>query len=234
MKTYIYILQDPVTLEVRYVGKSNNPIRRFKSHLWDRPKCTSYSYRWIQKLLKQSLKPIMTIIDETEDDWKSLEQYWIAQFKAWGYKLTNLTLGGEGSYGAGQWNNVAVTAFTKEGLIIKTFKSQKECSLYFNTSAENVKNVCNGRNHLLLKQYQLKIGTLNSNIENFNYSRSYNWKNKPISYVQQKSIICIEDKLEFKSITEASIYYNIGITSISNNLKQLSKKLRNGKSFKYK
>ena len=58
--------------------------------------------------------------------------------------------------------------------------------------------------------------------------------NKPETYPQQKIIICVEDNLEFNSITEASVYYNIGISSIHNNLKKLSKKLRNGKSFKYK
>lgn len=234
MKTYIYILQDPITEEVRYVGKSINPKRRYRSHLWDKPKVKYYSYYWIQSLLKRGLKPIMTIIDETETNWEELERYWILQFKTWGYSLTNITEGGEGCTGAGQWNNVPVTAFTKEGKLIKNFESQKECAKYFNTSASNVKQVCNGRNLLLLKKYQIKFGTLNGDIPPFEYNREYNWKNKPISYPQQKTIICNEDNLEFTSITKAALFYNVGITSISNNLKNLSKKLRNGKSFRYK
>lgn len=234
MKTYIYILQDPITQEVRYVGKSNNPKRRYTSHLCDKPKVKYYSYYWIQSLLEKGLKPIMTVIDETESDWQQLEKYWIEQFKVWGFKLTNITEGGEGCYGAGKWNNVPVTAFTKEGTLIKSFDSQKECAMYFNTSSSNVKQVCNSRNLLLLKKYQIKLGTFNKDIPPFEYNREYNWKNKPISYPQQKTIICNEDNLEFASITEASIFYNVGITSISNNLKKLSKKLRNGKSFIYK
>ena len=99
MKTYIYILQDPITQEVRYVGKSNNPKRRYTSHLCDKPKVKYYSYYWIQSLLKKGLKPIMTIIDETDHDWQQLEKYWIGQFKAWGFKLTNITEGGEGQRG---------------------------------------------------------------------------------------------------------------------------------------
>ena len=234
MKTYIYILQDPITQEVRYVGKSNNPKRRYTSHLCDKPKIKYYSYYWIQSLLKKGLKPIMTIIDETDSDWQQLEKYWIGQFKAWGFKLTNITEGGEGCYGAGKWNNVPVTAFTKEGILIKSFDSQKECAIYFNTSSGNVKQVCNGRSKLLLKQYQLKVGIFTENISPFKYKRNYNWVNKPETYPQQKIIICVEDNLEFNSITEASVYYNTGISSIHNNLKKLSKKLRNGKSFKYK
>lgn len=32
-------------------------------------------------------------------DWVFWEQYWISQFKTWGFKLTNETNGGEGTYG---------------------------------------------------------------------------------------------------------------------------------------
>lgn len=33
MRNYIYILKDPVSNEIRYVGKSNNPNNRLKRHL---------------------------------------------------------------------------------------------------------------------------------------------------------------------------------------------------------
>ena len=37
----------------------------------------------------------MEIIDEVpEEEWEFWEQYWISQFKCWGFNLTNLTLGG--------------------------------------------------------------------------------------------------------------------------------------------
>jgi len=32
-KVYIYTLEDPISEEIRYVGKANNPINRFKNHL---------------------------------------------------------------------------------------------------------------------------------------------------------------------------------------------------------
>ena len=234
MITYIYILQDPITKDVRYVGKTNNPKLRKRSHLWKCDKNKSHCYKWVNSVLKKGLKPIFTVIDEIDGNWEWLEMYWIEQFKVWGANLTNITKGGEGCYGAGKWNNVPVTAFTKEGVLIKSFDSQKECAIYFNTSYGNVNQVCNGRNLLLLKKYQLKVGILTENILHFKYERTYNWVNKPEIYPQQKVIICIEDNIEFKSITEASIYYNVGISSIHNNLKKLSKKLKNGKSFKYK
>lgn len=234
MKTYIYILQDPITLNVRYVGKSNNPKRRFDSHLWTKPKNTTHCYYWIKNLLNNNLKPIMTIIDETENDWEFLEKYWIEQFKQWGFKLTNLTDGGEGAYGAGQWNNEPVTAFDKEGKLIKNFESYEKCAKYFNTKRTNVSAVISGHTKLLLKKYQIKKGTIDKNIDPYINERTYTWENKPDIYWTSKSIICIEDNKEFDSITIAANYYKVKITSITNNLNRRSKKLKNGKSFKYK
>ena len=102
MKTYIYILQDPNTLQVRYVGKTENLKKRFYQHtnrkVQERSR-RNYLSNWLLKLLISDKKPIMTAIDETESDWKSLEQYWIEQFKVWGFKLVNLTNGGDGISG---------------------------------------------------------------------------------------------------------------------------------------
>jgi len=102
MKTYIYILQDPDTLSVRYVGKTTNFKKRFYQHT--NKKIQEYSRKrylsnWLLKLINNNKKPIMTIIDETEDDWKTLEIYWISQFKSWGFNLVNLTIGGDGIEG---------------------------------------------------------------------------------------------------------------------------------------
>lgn len=232
MKTYIYILEDPITQEVRYVGKSNNPKRRYQSHLCNKPKVKYHSYYWIQNLLKNGVKPILTIIDETEDNWESLEKYWIEQFKNWGYKLTNCTLGGEGVYGAGKWNNTPVSAYSKEGIFIKSFESQKECANYFKTSPANVKNSVSGRNILLLKKYQIRYGINQDRIEKAKNRKIRNNKGKSLIKNKRK-IICIEDNIIFYSLTEASIYYNISITSISNILNERAKKSRNKKSFRY-
>jgi hypothetical protein len=38
-------------------------------------------------------------LDKIIKEINSLEIYWIAQFKTWGFRLTNSTLGGEGGYG---------------------------------------------------------------------------------------------------------------------------------------
>lgn len=96
-KTYIYTLSNH-NGEVRYVGKSNNPIERNISHISEsKRKVNTYKNNWINNLLKNGQYPIMEIIDEVDiSEWQFWEKYWISQFKAWGFKLTNGTDGGDG------------------------------------------------------------------------------------------------------------------------------------------
>lgn len=99
MVIYIYTLAHPITGEVRYVGKTDNLARRFSTHTTSLT-YKNYTTNWIKSLKSSGLKPVMEVLDETDlHNWVVVEQYWIAQFKAWGFKLTNLTAGGEGSYG---------------------------------------------------------------------------------------------------------------------------------------
>ena len=94
--TFIYILIDPETNYVRYVGKSNSPNDRYRVHL-TRNNNKSYKTNWIQSLIKKKLKPILCIIDEVNiEEWVFWETYWISQFKSWGFNLTNCTIGGDG------------------------------------------------------------------------------------------------------------------------------------------
>jgi hypothetical protein len=233
MKTYIYILQEPDTLLVRYVGKSNNPKRRLQHHLSNKDKNNSHSNNWIKSLKLKGLIPIMTVIDETDKDWRLLEMYWIEQFKAWGFNLTNCTNGGEGAYGAGQWNNKPVSAYTKEGRFIKSFESQKQCAEHFKTSQGNVKMCINGKNILLLKKYQIRLGKDITDILPAPSYKKYEWKNKPEVHWMSKPVKCNEDNIEFNSITEAAEYYGILKTSINNILNGKAKQTRSKKSFSY-
>src|SRR3989344_4471150 len=94
--TFIYILIDPNTKLVRYVGKSNKPKRRYYKHCSKSNKNT-HKVNWINKLLNENKKPILEIIDEVPiEDWQFWEVYWVSQFKTWGFNLTNNTNGGDG------------------------------------------------------------------------------------------------------------------------------------------
>jgi hypothetical protein len=93
---YIYKLIDPITNEVRYIGQTDNPQRRFNGHLSSSTNVKSSSYNthkscWIRKLVNSGYEPIMEIVDscETLEQSNSLEKLYIESFVERGFKLTN-------------------------------------------------------------------------------------------------------------------------------------------------
>lgn len=103
MKTNIYILIDPRTNMVRYVGKANNVSQRYKAHLNRARKHQIHKANWINQLKLDGLKPILEVIDEVPiNNWQYWETYWISQFRTWGFDLINYTNGGDGCTFANQ------------------------------------------------------------------------------------------------------------------------------------
>ena len=97
MRVFIYILLHPITLDIRYVGKTKNPKQRFHNHCNKAHNPKSHKRNWINSLREQGLKPIMQVIDKVEEsEWQFWEQYWIVQLKCWGFNLVNHTAGGDG------------------------------------------------------------------------------------------------------------------------------------------
>jgi hypothetical protein len=93
--TFIYSLCDPLSLEVRYVGKSDDPWRRYCRHLVDKEQ--THKVAWIQCLLKNGFNPILQILEECDKSvWEERERNWISFEKRCGCDLTNSTLGREG------------------------------------------------------------------------------------------------------------------------------------------
>jgi hypothetical protein len=93
---YIYVLIDPRTDEIKYVGKKNNPEKRLYSHLCPcMLKADNIKNRWLKKLKKEKLKPIMKVIDTTDNDhWEEKEKYWIKHYRELGCPLKNISDGG--------------------------------------------------------------------------------------------------------------------------------------------
>lgn len=92
----IYCLIDPLTNDVKYVGKTEKSLE-FRLHQHLIKKDNTHVRCWIKSLKKKFEVPIIELIEEVcENDWVFWEKFWICQFKCWGFKLTNLTLGGDG------------------------------------------------------------------------------------------------------------------------------------------
>lgn len=95
-KTNIYALIDPITNEVKYIGKSNNIIQRYKAHINKSRKHQKNKIEWINSLNENGLKPLIFVLDEVPmGESKFWETYWVSQMKTWGYTLFNYT----GRYG---------------------------------------------------------------------------------------------------------------------------------------
>ena len=95
--TYIYTLSDPITGDIRYVGKTTNLKQRYKAHCDPSKSKHTHKYNWIQSLRKQRLKPIMEVIDEVPtSEWKFWEKWWFQVIKSWDFNLVNHTAGGDG------------------------------------------------------------------------------------------------------------------------------------------
>lgn len=94
--TFIYVLCEPDTEEIRYVGKSDDPIKRFWQHLSDYTK--SYRASWIKSLKAKNKQPKLKIIDEVPIEyWQQWEVAYIQFFTESGCMLVNGTLGGDGT-----------------------------------------------------------------------------------------------------------------------------------------
>lgn len=73
---YIYILQDPITKEIKYCGKTHNIKERYIGHLKEKSK--NEKCYWLHELKGKNQKPIINVIDEvSDDDWDFWEKYWI-------------------------------------------------------------------------------------------------------------------------------------------------------------
>jgi hypothetical protein len=96
--TYIYVLQHPLTGEVRYVGKTVDLSDRKKGHrIEGRTRCDA----WKRSLRREDLEPVLEVIETVPvgANWVDRERYWIHYYRQNGARLTNLTDGGEGTQG---------------------------------------------------------------------------------------------------------------------------------------
>lgn len=101
MPTTIYRLIDPRTNQIRYIGKTCQDPREYKTKYFFTMRDDFYVCRWVNSLLREGFRPIFEIIETVPDggDWGERETYWIAKYKATGCSLCNLTSGGEGAPG---------------------------------------------------------------------------------------------------------------------------------------
>lgn len=92
--TYIYGLYELGKDEIRYIGKSDNPFNRIRSHIND--KSFSHKSCWIKSVVKNDGKICLKIVSVIPyDKWKEMEVYYISEYRKKN-DLVNYTSGGDG------------------------------------------------------------------------------------------------------------------------------------------
>lgn len=79
----IYVLKNPETNEIHYVGRSVNPNGRYRVHIYlaRHSKHKNKKDAWICSLLNKGLKPDMEIIDSVSiENAMEKEKYWIEKY----------------------------------------------------------------------------------------------------------------------------------------------------------
>ena len=161
-KQFIYILKDPISMEIKYVGKSNNPERRLKSHMSEYSLIENWTSKnkWLKHLKNNNLYPEMEIIDNGPDqNINQLEKKWIIYYKSIGIKLTNETEGGDGFDWTGRKHNEenimkmkmnhpfrkTIIQFDLENNIINKYDSSHDAGIKTGFSRSQIVNCCKGK-----------------------------------------------------------------------------------------
>lgn len=102
MQFLIYGLIDPVTRQLRYIGKSQRGLLRPQQH--SMPSYlggNTHKNNWVKSLLSMGTKPEIVIIQEFDspDILSQAEIHWISYFRDLGCPLTNHCRGGNGFTG---------------------------------------------------------------------------------------------------------------------------------------
>jgi hypothetical protein len=96
----IYTLNDPQTLQARYVGVTHQGGKvRLRRHLNAAKRGRTYCANWIRSLVRLGLRPFYRVIEYGQGGgWAERERFWIVEYRGF-CDLTNLTEGGEGALG---------------------------------------------------------------------------------------------------------------------------------------
>lgn len=150
MKTKIYKLIDPITKEVKYIGKSNTDLlKRLVGHLNQiyRAELFSDKKEWMEELLKQGLCPIIEEIEEIESTLvKERERYWVQEFSKT-CKLYNIQYNNNKDLANHLHERVKrkIYEYDLNGNFIKEWESLFIAANFYNIDSSNICYVANGK-----------------------------------------------------------------------------------------
>lgn len=94
MIEYIYALVDPITKDVKYVGKSKKPKSRYTQHIKKLDKTGTPKKQWLLSLFDKGLKPNMIILETvTDGTGREREQHFVTMHEATTLNIHNPSKG---------------------------------------------------------------------------------------------------------------------------------------------
>lgn len=161
----IYTLAHPITDEIRYIGFTSTELKyRLNGHCHQTNKTPNNKREnWMRNLLAQGLRPKIELLEiVSKENWQEKEIYWIAQFKAWNFRLVNASAGGDkcnlGLKRADSWaspKEKAVNQYDLNGNFIKSWRSQSKAGNALNITIDTIGRAC--RNRLTASNYQWRF-----------------------------------------------------------------------------
>lgn len=213
-KEKIYVLIDPITIKIRYIGITNQNLKdRLNGHIASaktRQSDNWHKTNWINKILSNSQRPIIRLLKscETREEAEKLEEKLINKYKD-KHNLVNIALdsGKFDSDSAGKILSKEVFVYDYQGNYIECFKSIKECSEELDIYYSTVKKCLSGE-YKYAKKYQFSFEKMNKMVDLTEYSTG-----------SSKEVLLLDtytdEIIRFKSKVECCKQLNLKTTSTS-------------------
>lgn len=152
----IYGLIDPITGQLRYIGKSINGIKRAKDHTHPSSILRNNNIHfknWLKSLISKDLKPQIDILEEPSsiEDLNELEAFHIASVRASGARLLNILDGGEDTPGR-IWSDEAKLARSIKYTGVKCLSRGRR-----QTSEDKERNRLTGQSYWNVDKDQIRL-----------------------------------------------------------------------------
>jgi len=234
MEVKIYVLKNPESLEIRYIGRTKNPLKiRLSGHLSKakKNKFKTHKDNWILSLKQKPIIELIEIVIGWEESYKR-EQILIKEYIEKGYKLTNLHDRGTGGLlrdiseeqklkiskkvtqlhkeGKLHCGRKSVNVYDLEGNFINNFDSYKKASEFIGIGQKQFQSSMR-RKAKRIKNYQVKVKGDNS---------PGKWKQRtgelPKNFRKLYIWDLIDGKLiEFEAVKKFKEYFKTGASTVN-------------------
>ena len=143
VRIYFYVLLDPITFAIRYVGQTVNPRNRLSNHIYESKRYNrTHKHRWIVQLLRKNKEPIMDLLFDqvmTSDEGDLQESNLIDYYKSIGCNLTNTE---DRARNNSVIETTPVYQFTLDGEFLQRFPNANQAMLITGVSDSSIGEVC--------------------------------------------------------------------------------------------